>query len=247
MLARGRSPLDDGRLYVARFDEDGSGEWLELTIDHPALAARFADQAEVLTFARIAADVLGATPMDRPEWTAVMPDGTVYCTLTNNSGRTVADAANPLAPNPDGHIIRWRDSDDHVGTSFEWDIFLLARDTHGTEDTFSDPDGLWADPDGRLFIQTDGGQKDGLNNQMLVADPSTGDIRRLLTGVPRDEVTGITVTPDRRTLFCNTQHPGDGDPRLTNFPVMNAVPDGVTVPRDATYVVTRRDGGIVGS
>lgn len=244
MRARGIHPLDQGSLYVAKFNDDGTGEWLELTIDNPVLAAQFADQAEVLTYARLAADALGATPMDRPEWTSVAPDGYVYCTLTNNSRRTEADAANPLAPNPDGHIIRWKDSERHTGTRFDWDIFLIAQDTHGTEDTFSDPDGIWADPDGRLFIQTDGGQKDGLNNQMLVADTKTGELRRLLTGVTSDEITGLTVTPDRRTLFCNTQHPGNGDPARTNFP---AATDGVTIPRDCTLVLRRKDGGIVGS
>lgn len=244
MRARGLSPLDHGKLYVAKFNADGRGQWLELNVNHPALAGKFADQAEVLTYARVAADLLGATPMDRPEWTTVAPNGDVYCTLTNNSKRTEADAANPLAPNADGHIIRWRDQEDHVGTTFEWDIFLIAQDTHGTEDTFSDPDGLWADPDGRLFIETDGGQKDGLNNQMLVADTATGELRRLLTGVTAAEITGITATPDRRTMFVNVQHPGNGDPSLTNFP---APFDGVTVPRDATLVITRKDGGIVGS
>lgn len=97
-------------------------------------------------------------------------DEYVYCSVTNNSRREVADAANPLAPNADGHIIRWRDDDHHIGTTFKWDIFVIAQDTHGTEDSFRDPDGLWADPDGRLFIQTDGAQKDEWNNQMLVAD-----------------------------------------------------------------------------
>ncbi len=244
MFDAGKHPLDHGKLYVARFNDDNSGEWLELTIDNPALAARFADQAEVLTFARLAADILGATPMDRPEWTTVAPNGDVYCTLTNNSRRTEPNAANPMAPNADGHIIKWRDADQHVGTTFEWEIFLVAKDTHGSEDSYSDPDGLWADPDGRLFIQTDGGQKDGLNNQMLVADTKTGELRRLFTGVAGDEITGITVTPDRRTMFINTQHPGNGDPRLTNFP---APLDGVTVPRDCTIVITRKDGGIIGS
>lgn len=244
MLRRGESPLDHGQLYVARFNDDGSGDWLELTIDNPALADVFSDQGEVLTYARMAADILGATPMDRPEWTTVAPNGDVYCTLTNNSRRTEADAANPLAPNADGHIIRWHDSDRHIGTRFDWEIFLISQDTHGTEDTFSDPDGLWADPDGRLFIQTDGGQKDGLNNQMLVADTRTGELRRLFTGVTGDEITGITVTPDRRTMFINTQHPGNGDPSLTNFP---APLDGVTVPRDTTFVITKKDGGIIGS
>jgi secreted PhoX family phosphatase len=246
MRARGVSPLDEGKLYVARFNDDGSGDWLELTVDNPVLAASFADQAEVLTYARVAADLLGATPMDRPEWTTVAPDETVYCTLTNNSRRDLADAANPLAPNPDGHIIRWKDSKRHTGETFEWDIFLIAKDTHGTdnEDTFSDPDGLWADPDGRLFIQTDGGQQKGLNNQMLVADTKTGELRRLFTGVSGDEITGIAITPDRRTMFINTQHPGNGDPSVTSFP---APLGSGAVPRDCTFVITRKDGGIIGS
>ncbi|MBX2881099.1 MAG: PhoX family phosphatase [Granulosicoccus sp.] len=249
MRREGRDPLDEGKLYAARFNEDGTGDWLELTIEDPVLSGRFADQAEVLTYARVAADLLGATPMDRPEWTTVAPDQTVYCTLTNNSRRDTADAANPMAPNLDGHIIRWKDSKKHIGETFEWDIFMLAKDSHGTEDTYSDPDGLWADPDGRLFIQTDGGQTDGgdtvvLNNQLLVADTRTGELRRLFAGVTDDEITGITLTPDRRTLFINTQHPGNGDPAKTNFP---ASTDGVTVPRDCTIVITRKDGGIIGS
>lgn len=244
MRRQGKSPLDEGKLYVAKFNDDNSGEWLELTIDNPILAARFNNQEEVLTFARIAADELGATPMDRPEWTTVATNGDVFCTLTNNSQRTAPNAANPLAPNNDGHIIKWRDSKKHTGLTFEWEIFLVAEDIHGTEESYADPDGLWADPDGRLFIQTDGGQKDGLNNQMLVADTKTGELRRLFTGVTGDEVTGVAVTPDRRTMFVNLQHPGNGDPTVTNFP---AAIDGVTIPRDATIVITRKDGGIIGS
>ena len=100
------------------------------------------------------------------------------------------------------------------------------------------------DPDGRVFIQTDGGQKDGLNNQMLVTDQGATEIKRLFTGVTGDEITGITVTPNRRTMFINMQHPGNGDPSITNFP---AEQDGVTVPRDCTIVITRKDGGIIGS
>jgi hypothetical protein len=244
MRARDDNPLDHGTLYVARFNEDGSGEWLELSMNVPDIASAFPDLGAMLVNTRSAADIVGATPMDRPEWITVAPNGDVYCTLTNNGGRATADAANPLAPNPDGHIIRWRDADRHTGLTFTWDIYLIAEDTHGTEDSFSDPDGLWADPDGRLFIQTDGGQKDGLNNQMLVADPASGDLRRLLTGVTDCEITGIAVTPDRRTMFVNVQHPGNGDPTVTNFP---ALPDGMTVPRDATIVISRKRGGVVGS
>ncbi len=242
MLARNQSPLDHGVLYVARFNDDGSGDWLELSIDNPALADSFADQAEVLTYARMAADILGATPMDRPEWTSVAPNGDVFCTLTNNSRRDTPDAANPEAPNLSGHIMRWTDSDQHVGTSFQWDIFLLASSTHGGEDAFGSPDGIWADPDGRLFIQTDGSQPGGANDQMLVADIATGELRRLFSGVAGAEVTGIAVTPDRRTMFINLQHPGNGDPAQTGFPDYDGA-----VPRDATLALTRKDGGIIGS
>ena len=240
----GVSPLDWGSLYVARFNDDGTGDWLELTIKNPEIAKRFKSQAEVLTYARIAADIVGATPMDRPEWTTVAPNGNVYVTLTNNSRREEPNAANPEAPNNDGHIICFKDSYNHVGRTFKWEIFLLASSNRGTEDVFTDPDGLMADPDGRLLIQTDGGQPDGLNNQMLVADIKTGDLRRLFTGVASDEITGIAMTPDRRTMFINTQHPGNGDPSLTNFP---APTDGMTRPRDATIVITRKNGGIIGS
>lgn len=244
MQARGVSPLDEGTLYVARFDEGGTGEWLPLTMDNPKLKDKFSDQADILINTRLAATAVGATDMDRPEWTTVAPNGDVYCTLTNNSERTVPNAANPQAPNPHGHIVRWRDSEDHLGTEFTWDIFLMSDDHFDTEESFASPDGLWADPDGRLFIETDGGQKGELNNQLLVADTSTGEVRRLLTGVAGCEVTGITRTPDRRTLFVNLQHPGNGDPKVTNFP---AEVDQTTIPRDCTLAIRRKDGGIVGS
>ena len=239
----GESPFDHGKLYVAKFNDDYTGEWLELSIENPDLAAQFATQAEVLTYARLAADTLGATPMDRPEWITAAPDGLVYCACTNNSRRTEADAANPQAPNADGHIIRWNDSDLHVGTSFEWDIFMLASNTHGTEESYSDPDAIYADPDGRLFILTDGGQKDGMNNQLLVADTVTKDVKRLFAGVSGDEVTGITMTPNRRTMFVNLQHVGNGDIDRTDFPRLGDH----RIPRDATIVITRKDGGIIGS
>jgi secreted PhoX family phosphatase len=245
-LKRGESPLDHGTLYVARFDDDNTGEWIALDINNPAypeLNSRFKDQAELLTYTRIAADIVGATKMDRPEWTTIGKDGEVYWTLTNNTNRTEADAANPNAPNPDGHIIETKDKSD---TKFTWEIFILAKDTRGTEGVFTDPDAAWADAHGRLFIGTDGGQPDGLQDQLVVFDTTskTPSYKRLLMGVASDEITGITTTPDYRTMFTNTQHPGNGFPTRTNFP---APFDGVTIPRDCTIVLRRKDGGIVGS
>jgi secreted PhoX family phosphatase len=257
LRARGRSPLDEGTLYVARFDDDGSGTWVPLVQGERGLTAEngFADQGDVLVKTRLAADVVGATPMDRPEWTAVDErTGTVYLTLTNNTSRTVANAANPRTPNTWGHIVRWDEAGgDHAATSFVWDLFLLAGPGGGVdgstispEDAFGSPDGLWLDPDSRAWIQTDGTQPSG-NNQMLAADPYRTDrtgapeIRRFLTGVVGCEVTGIAMTPDQRTLFVNLQHPGeDGG---STWPRQ----DGIATPRSATVVVTKDDGGVIGT
>ncbi|OZB16034.1 MAG: Tat pathway signal protein, partial [Marinobacter sp. 34-60-7] len=178
--------LDEGTLYVARFNEDGSGEWLPLDLDDADYAAKvagavgtmvgdimfdgFENQADVLLNTRLAADIAGATPMDRPEWGAVDPNsGDVYFTLTNNSARTVdnVNAANPIVENRTGHIIRWTEAGgDATATSFDWDIFVFAGE-QGTETVsddqvivtltddsmFSSPDGLWFDYNGRLWIQ----------------------------------------------------------------------------------------------
>jgi uncharacterized protein len=247
LRARGMSPLDHGTLYVAKFNENGTGDWLALNLSNPALKGKFKDQAELLVYTREAADIVGATPMDRPEWTTVAPNGHIFWALTNNSRRTETGPGSPLAPNPHGHILEMVDSDGHTGTRFTWTIPFIAAETHGEGDerTFGSPDGIWADPDGRLFIQTDGlGQPKGLNDQMLVANPQTGEIRRLFAGPAGCEITGIAVTPDRRTMFINVQHPGDGDPAVSNFP---AATDGFTNPRDCTVVITRKDGGIIGS
>ncbi len=245
-IADGESPLDNGSLYVAKFNEDGTGEWMELTINNPVLSARFDSQADVLIYTRVAADLLGATPMDRPEWTTIGTSGEVFWTCTNNSQRTETNAANSEAPNSDGHIIRTKDADDHMGTTFTWDTYIIASTTRGTEGVFTDPDAAWADPYGRLFIGTDGGQPDGLQDQLVVFDTTkeTPEPKRLLVGVSSDEITGFTVTPDQRTAFINIQHPGNGDPSATNFP---ASYDGTTIPRDCTLVITRKDGGIIGS
>ncbi len=254
MRAKGISPLDEGTLYVARFDDDGTGQWLELSPSNPALAGWTLDR--ILVHTRLAADAVGATKMDRPEWITQGSDDQMYCTLTNNTNRGVGtnpgtNAANPTVNNQWGHIIRWRDSERYTGSSFTWDIFVLAKDVADAGgQMFGSPDGIWADPDGRVFIQTDGAQPGGSNDQMLVADSATREIRRLFTGVKGCEVTGVAVTPDRRTMFINLQHPGDGNPAATNFPVggpgIPANPAG-PIPRDATIVITRIDGKVIGS
>jgi secreted PhoX family phosphatase len=265
---RRHDPLDEGTLYVARFDNGpvtgdgmGLGTWLPLVHGQPGLTSAdgFADQAEVLVKTRLAARAVGATRMDRPEWVARDPKtGTVYLTLTNNSQRGSAyptDDANPRTNNTWGHIIRWRErKGDHGATTFEWDIFVLAGDpaqAHGATpgiDAFGSPDGVRFDDFGRLWIQTDGSQPIACNNQMLVADPDTGSVKRFLVGPRGCEITGLAFTPDHRTAFVNIQHPGEGgsvaDPRSqSNWPDFD--PNGR--PRDATIAIRRSDGGIVGT
>lgn len=192
-LSAGDKYLDEGKLYVAVFNEDGTGEWKELTyqvngLDNSNAAFAFESQAEVLGAARLAADSVGATPMDRPEWAVVHPlNGDVYLTLTNgnasNRPSTDVDGANPRAVNSNGHIIRWKEAgSEHAATTFEWDIFLFGASSDAdanynvsgltTDNEFSSPDGLYIDPRGIIWIQTDDGAlRDTTNNQMLVAIP----------------------------------------------------------------------------
>lgn len=235
--AANKDLLDHGTLYVARFDAQGRGQWLALMQGDNGLTADkgFASQADVLIRTRQAADVVGATKMDRPEWIAVQPQtGEVFVTLTNNSqrgqpGRDV-DEANPRADNIMGHIIRWREgsagSGDAAATEFRWMHFALAGDPNAAKaahrgtlqgDLYGSPDGLAFDANGLLWIQTDistsvmnqGAYKGIGNNMMLCADPATGQTKRFLTGPTGCEITGIVFTPDQRFLFINVQHPGE--------------------------------------
>ena len=250
MIAAGKSPLDEGTLYAAKYLDNGTGEWLELSPKNPLLAGWKMDY--ILVNTRLAADAVGATKMDRPEWIAASPKGELYVTLTNNtqrgtSGKAGVNSANPTAVNSNGHIIRWKDADKHVGKTFNWEIFVLANNVADAGgQMFGSPDGIWVDPDGRVFVQTDGAQPGGNNDQLLVADPVTREFKRLFTGVKGCEVTGVATTPDRKTMFVNLQHPGDGSATNSNFPEFFVGASG-PVPRDCTIVIKRINGGVIGS
>jgi len=276
--AANRDLLDHGTLYVARFAGDGTGEWRALRHGDPGLtdADGFESQADVLVRTRMAADALGATKMDRPEWVAVHPrTKEVYCALTNNAlrggaGQVPADAANPRPNNVFGHIVRWREAgNDPAATRFAWDVFVLAGDPASPDpgkrgtvkgDGFGSPDGLRFDERGVLWIQTDvsasvlnKGDYAGLgNNQLLAADVTTGEVRRFLAGPVNCEVTGMAFAPDGRTLFLNIQHPGEtpserSDP--ANPRQWSNWPDFDPDgrPRSASVAITRDDGGVIGS
>jgi len=271
-----RDLLDHGTLYVARFDAGdnnpdhpkGRGEWVELTHGRNGIdvSSGFASQAEVLIHARLAASVVKATRMDRPEWIVVSPkDGQVYCTLTNNSKRgddgQPVGGPNPRVKNKYGQILRWRESgDDAAAMALAWDLFVVAGNpgVHSgtpqggssninTQNMFNSPDGLGFDNAGRLWILTDGdmsnaGDFAGMgNNQMLCADPDSGEIRRFMVGPVGCEVTGISFAPDQRALFVGIQHPGENGG--STFP--EHLPNGK--PRSSVMVITREDGGVVGA
>ncbi len=267
--------LDSGTLYVARFNADGTGDWLALAPGENGLTpdAGFADLADILVNTRSAADLAGATKMDRPEWGTVDPaTGEVYFTLTNNNRRdlTQVDAVNPRAENVFGQIVRWKyENTNHADTKFAWELFVMAGNpkqsttfndlTLNDDSIFACPDGIWCDPNSRLWIQTDMGDigpdydgplKDFGMNAMLAADPQTGEIRRFLTGPHGQEITGLSMTPDGKTMFVNVQHPGGhASPEDfaagkfgSGFPDYNG-----SVPRSATLVITRDDNGVIGA
>ena len=257
--------LEEGTLYVAKFADDLTGEWLELS---PATTG-FASQAEVCIHTRQAASKVGATTMDRPEWVAANPNKVeAYVALTNNKNRgikpnaggdpTPVNGPNPREANNYGQIVRWApDNADHTANTFTWSIFALAGNPLENSDAnagsaninagnmFNSPDGMRFDENGFLWIQTDGNysDKDGFagmgNNQMLVGDTETGAIERFLVGPKECEVTGITWSADRRTAFVGIQHPGEKG--NSHWP-----DGGESVPRSAIIAVRRDDGGIIG-
>lgn len=253
--------LDDGTLYVARFEPNGRLEWLPLVYGIGPLGPErgFRSQADVMIEARRAADLVGATPLDRPEGVAVHPrSGTVYVSLTKNAARTSdrVDAANPRAPNHRGHVLVLHTPlGDHGAREARWDVLFLGGDPAGdgnysaigrpTESGWlTNPDNLTIDPAGRLWIASDGqasvGRADGLH--LLV--PGRG-LRRFLSAPLGAEVTGPAFTPDGSTLFVSIQHPGEGttfDSPSTRWPDFQpGVP-----PRPSVVAIVRDDGGPVG-
>lgn len=298
--------MNAGKLYVAKFNNDGSGQWIELAYGKNGLNESnttypFKSQADVVTFARLAGDAVGATKMDRPEWCTVNPvNGEIYVTLTNNSNRGSSyptDAANPRnytdikgkeeqqKGNVNGHIIRFKETDDKTtAETFKWDIYLFGAEASmasninlsGLTDNndLSSPDGMWFDPRGVLWIQTDDGAYTDVTNCMMLAalpgqigDGATATtsngqqtlvgakvtdetLRRFLVGPKECEITGIAMTPDHKAIFINVQHPGEKskkyDAPTSNWPATQKDPNNKTArPRSATVVITRKDGGVI--
>lgn len=221
--------LNEGTLYVARFEDNGRLDWIPLTYGQGPLTDEhgFFSQADVLIDARRAGDLVGATPMDRPE--DVQPDartGRVYVMCTNNSRRELGNSANPRPVNHDGHIIEIIEPDgDFAATVSSWDMLLLCGDpsdpascTNWHPDTtsngwFSCPDNAVVDTDGRLWVTTDQGEQwtrtghaDGV--WMVETQGDRRGFARHFYRVPVGaEMTGPQFDDDETTLFLAVQHP----------------------------------------
>lgn len=270
--SKNKDLLDHGVLSVARFDSDGTGQWLPLVHGQSGLtqALGFADQGDVLIHARLAADMLGATKMDRPEDVDVnAKTGKVYAMLTNNTRRKAdgVDAANPRGPNVFGHIIEITPDDgDHAAAGFTWEVLVKCGDpaiaplgasfnpATSRNGWFANPDNCAFDAEGRLWVATDGnsGQRTSRADGIWGLE-TEGDGRgtsKCFFQVPRGaEMCGPCFTPDMETLFLAVQHPGEApegsDTAATFENPATRWPDfkDGTPPRPSIIAVTKKGGG----
>jgi uncharacterized protein len=251
--------LDEGTLYVAKLSDDGTGKWIPLRHGQGPLTAAngFASQAEVLINTRGAADLVGATKMDRPEDIQRDPvTGLVYVNLTNNDQRMAPGPGNPRVRNLFGHVLELRERGDDAGaTSFRWRIFLLCGDPAKPDTYFAgypkelvspigSPDNMTFDNEGNIWLATDGAQPTGDNNG-LFACPTQGRERghvQLFATVPVGaETCGPLLTRDNRSLFIAVQHPGEGG--TVEAPTSHWPDGGDSLPRPAVTSIWRSAEG----
>jgi hypothetical protein len=271
--ASGKDLLDAGTLSVALYNADGTLTWLPLVQGQGPLTAEngFATQADVLLKTRLAADALGATPMDRPEDMETNPvTGRIYAIMTKNKSIT-ADKLNAVNTRPEnlwGHIVEMippggaGPDADHTADTYAWDLFVLAGNPKDpaagstfhpatSEDGwFVTPDNLTFDPKGRMFVATDGANDFDLPDGVYGVDtegPARG-LPKLLFSCPIGaEATGPCFTPDGSTLFVSVQHPAEDSETLevasTRWPDFK----GNSIPRPAVVAISRQDGMEVAS
>lgn len=234
--------MENGTLYVAKFHEDGTGVWQALTPQSTSMSQaeicihtrQAASSVDATTMDRPEWVAVNPNKVE------------VFCALTNNTSRGIktnkggdeqsVGGPNPREKNKYGQVVRWIPAnEDHSTNNFNWNLFVLAgnpvahkeglkagsKNVHAGN-MFNAPDGVHFDSKGKLWIQTDGkysgkGDFEGMgNNQMLLANPDTGEIKRFMVGPKECEVTGFAYSDDKKSIFVGIQHPGEkGD---SSFP-----------------------------
>ncbi len=267
--------LSEGTLYVAKYSDDGSYEWLPLVYGEGPLteANGFSSQADVMIDTRLAADLLEATPMDRPEDIEPRGDGAVMVMLTNNSRRTAeqVDAVNPRPESRFGHILQMNEAGgDHTALSGTWDILVQCGDPTIEEvgavwnpetsenGWFGSPDNCAFDSTGRLWISTDQGSGWGRTGKSdgLYSLETEGELRghsKLFFRCPvGGELCGPYFADNDQTLFLAVQHPGtDGTSDFAGFERNSTFEDPATrwpdfaagMPPRPSVVVVTKEGG----
>jgi secreted PhoX family phosphatase len=264
--------LDEGTLYVAKFNDNLTGEWIPIaTVDGNRITPNSnlpepfqSDPALCFINTRRAADLLGATKMDRPEdfeWNSITKS--VFVALTYNerrgqSGQPGTDGANPRPLNHMGHIIEIKEqNNDPTSTRLTWVMAMFCGDPRATEESkklyiygqpanqttpaISAPDNFAFDKLGNVWIATDGNPSTNRlakNDGVYTLNIYTKELKMFLSGAPGCEVCGPEFSEDYKTFFCTIQHPGE-DGANTRWPYLN---DGALVPRPSVIQVQRNDG-----
>ncbi|MCC6469381.1 MAG: PhoX family phosphatase [Alphaproteobacteria bacterium] len=187
------------------------------------------------------------------------------------------DAVNPRAANDFGHIIELTPAGgDHDAAGFTWEILVKCGDPRvadvgamynpntSADGWFGCPDNVAIDSKGRLWVATDQGE--AWARKTKTADgvwavetegPARGTSRMFFRVPVGAEMCGPWLTEDARTFFVAVQHPGvDGVQEWEKFGRVPSFEDQATrwpdfkpgMPvRPSVVVITKKDGGVIGS
>ena len=221
---------------MARFHEDGTGEWRALDMATPLEPNRGEPKAFIPRHARRlgqcyqtlgaalldayqAANAIGGTPAGRPEDVEVDPnDGSVFVAFTAASGRK------GLWENPFGQVFRLEEDHGEVtARKFKWSRFLVGgpADPALAGRVCAHPDNLHFDGRGDLWMTCDI-SSDLINASedyrvfknsgvfhVAVSGPERGKLRQFASMPCEAEPTGPAFAPGESALFLSVQHPGE--------------------------------------
>lgn len=233
-----RALLSEGTLYVARFNEDGTGEWRPILMDTPLdpapdprdlrpplppgaqrLGNVYASLGAALMDAYRAANLVGGSPSGRPEDVEVHPaDGSVFIAFTASADRP------SLWPNRHGEVWRLEEEGgDQRALAFRWSRFSVGGppDRARTGHVFTQPDNLVIDRRGDLWVATDIAGEHLNVREPYATFKNSGVFRIPVTGPDRGrpsqlaslpceaEAAGPAFTPGESAMLLSVQHPGE--------------------------------------